>query len=359
MISSLPFDTLVHVMQLAGQPARVACMVTSKALSAAALAPNTWHAVHFALDLDRSALRFMRRQRCGRVTISTDCPDDVVWFLDALADQGLYDVIESLVIRVGIVQRLPRDFMHPICRHEMLWDLSVHVEDLLELSEVVFPSRRSGLRQLRFFRVSECGSVSGSKKLVVLMRGQRFPSLQSLRLDVGESDVMRYAKTAMPRLRRLVYLHDPDDAGETLEDALFAGVQLDHLELEVTDDTDVRHLSRQLQASRVRRLVLHVNNDTYVDLSRPLSPYLQELRLVMSGVDGQVNLDFPHLAGYKQLRCLRVEVAPWVMPDQPDQQECTHHVSFSHVGRPADWAALFTRVELDVYPTVHLGIKLQ
>jgi hypothetical protein len=238
----------------------------------------------------------------------------------------------------------------------MLWDLELRVEDLLELSEIAFPSRTASLEQLRCLRICDCGSVTGTKKLVVFFRGQRLPRLHMLRLDVGESDVMRYAKSAMPRLRRLVYRHDAEDAGETFEDALIAGIRLDHLELEVTDDTDMRHLARQLHRSRVRRLVLHVNEETYVDLTHQLSPSLEELRLVMSGSDGHVEFDFPHLASYRLLRSLTVTVAPWVMPDE---QECSHCVSFCHVGRPQDWMDLFARVQLDVFPSVHLGIKLQ
>lgn len=350
-LTDMPQGVLVDILRAAGQPARVQSMVTCKALWEAATAEGTWDSVSF-VDLDSTALEFMQRHRCRDVQITSVTPDDVSWFLSALAERGCDDCIATLRLQFGRVQRLPEDLLDAVSMHGSLRSLDIRVDHCERHSDLVWP-RRPRLLRLEQLVVVEC---TERQNVTVWWNESHscFPELRSLELRVGVSDVMT-AACQMPRLRRLVYRFD-QEGGETYEDACLAGSDLDVLELTVDDDTDTRHLFHQLELASVRRLVLHMADD-YLDVCQPLSPALEELVLGMSSTNGSVILDFPFLAQARKLRLVELGVTDPAMLDSPGELAACHHlVVFQHTS-PDAWRAMFNRVRLQLLPTTRVCIS--
>lgn len=342
-VTDLPAEVLGDVMRLAGQPGRTACMLASKALLAAADAKGSWDRVTFR-DLDGTAVRFMQRHRCATVCVRTSTPDDVSWFLDALADGGCNDCVTDLALRIGEVQRLPGDLLDAVARHWRLRRLDVTIARCETTCEIGWP-RVAHLPELRDVRILE--RTPGPRNVVLWFDHShpRFVALERLRLGVALSDVLT-GVYRMPRLRHLSYRFEGEGAlGENLDDACLDGMNLDVLELDVTDDTDTRNLFDQLRRCSVRRLVLHMHDD-FLDLSQPLSAALEELVIGLCTPCVDVNIDFQCLASHHRLRDVSVEVtAPWI-----SEEECHPTLAFQHVDGFASFLSLFARVTLDYPP---------
>ena len=337
----MPADVLSSIMCVAGQPARVQSMVACKALCAAATGKGAWDSVIFG-DLDLSAVKFMLRHRCAMVTVRSNTPDDIAWFLGRLADMGGADCIRELRLEIGPVQRVPEDLLCAVARHGSLQHFGMCVDECEMTCELVWP-RTSRLYDLRTMTITESGL--DAKRIVVWFSGSqsRFPALEEMTLDIGLTDVLA-GVCHMPRLRRLVYHFDADEGGETYEDMCMAAVDLDVLELDINDETDT-HLFRQLARCSVRRLVLHVY-DEYLDLSHPLSPDLEELVFAMHTTCAEISIDYPNLAECQRLRSVELSVAsPDILESQMDA--CHHSLVFQH-GHCTDCMRLLSRVRLDV-----------
>lgn len=323
-VTDLPADVLRHVMALAPQATRVACMTACKTLSRAALALGAWSAVTFG-SLDATAVDFLDRHRCTEVRIVTCCPDDVEWFFDHLAERGIA-CITHLDVRVHSALRLPRGFLAAISRHSTLVSLEVQVVDMVEPCDVVFP-RTSNLLDLETLRIREvCAFDDASpdtcaddpeifKQLSVLFLGSqsRFPSLRTLVLDVAVSDAVAGLRH-MPRLRLFAYAHeDDDDSEETYEDADFEGLRLDRLELSVTSAVDYPRLCTQLVALTADTVVLELHDD-HADLRYLARLDVRRLVLRMHEARAHIRVDYPNLMSGR-LRKLEVQVAPGWLED--------------------------------------------
>lgn len=353
-IGDMPHEILCEIMKVAGQPARVQSLLACKALHAAVTAAGTWNAITFG-DLDCTAVEFMAKHRCPRVTVISVVPDDIAWFLHRLADLGHGDCITRLELDIGPVQRLPEDLLAAAARHSQLQSLDITVEDLDQSCELTFPYTAAtlNLKRLRIVDLS-----AELKQLIVWFDGSqsRFPSLESLELDVGLSDVLAGA-CHMPRLRRLVYRSDDEDGGETYEDANLTGCQLDLLDIDVSADADMRFLCRQMRRASIRRLVLNVT-DEFLDVSREMSPALEELVLRMGTTQADVEIDFPFLQTYRNLRRIEMQIgAPWICADPAVEATCEHCVVFQHVPSIAEWMRFMGRLELALLPTTRVCIS--
>jgi hypothetical protein len=347
-LADVPHDVLCQVMRLAGQSARTACFTASKQLSAAATARGVWGGGVTFYDLDRSAVEFVRRHRPARVRVDGACPDDVSWFFDTLRDEGLTTCIRHLLVRLGVVQRVPSDLLDGIGAQSELERLDVFVEDLDQPCNIYVPDdhRLTKLRTLSVTDGSPC------KELFVLFRGAqpRLTSLRSLELDVGMSDVM-HGLRHMPALRRVVYRYEEDNDTETYEDAWLEGLDLDALEVSVGAQTDYRHLYSQIARCVVRDLVLHVADD-WVDINEKLSPALESLTVCMHVTSAEVRVDFPFLLEYERLRRVRLDIgAHWITEEPMIVNSCHHTLIFGHVHAIDDWVAFQKRVEVLKHPT--------
>lgn len=353
-LTSLPGEVLADVMRLAGQPARVQSMLACKALSEAASAPGVWASVIFS-DLDLSAVRFMERHRCAEVSILSDTPDDIAWFLNALTDSGMTDCIKRLRLDIGRVQRLPEDLLCAVSRHGCLEQFTMFVDECEVPCELIFP-RTSSLSNLRKLTIVE-NSMDVKNVVVFFCATQpRFTSLEEVHIDVGMSDLLDRCGH-LPHLRRVTYHFDMEESGETYENAELQGLDLDLLEMDVNCETDLPHLCRELEKCTVRRLVLHVCDD-FLDLSRRLSPALEELVIGLRTPDAEVLVDFPFLAEYPRLRALEIPVtADWILGNTAELQACEHSVVFQHVPNVAAWTSLFGRVALTASSTATLTIS--
>jgi len=354
-LTDLPSEILCEIMRVAGQPARVQSMLACKSLSSAAGSPGVWESVTFA-DLDDTAVDFMLKHRCATVTVISVTPDDVAWFLHKLADTGCGDCIADLRLEIGMVQRLPEDLLCAVGRHAGLQHFAMTVDDMDQGCEICF-SRSAQLLDLRTLSIVERSAEV--KQLAVWFDGSqsRFPQLRSLELEVALSDVLAGA-CHMPHLRRLVYRADDDEGGETYEDACLTGCELDHLELDVGADSDMRYLCRQISKAAVRRLVLHVTDD-FLDLSRPLSTELEDLVISMCTTQAEIELDFLALLAHKRLKRLELRLgAPWITADPAVAAGCEHTLVFRHVPAVRDWVDLMgRRVELKLAPTTRACIS--
>lgn len=354
-LGDMPVEVLSSILRVAGQPARVQSMLACKALYSACRVRGTWESITFG-DLDDTALNFMMRHRCSIVKIMSTTPDDIAWFLDRLADLGLDDCIQELRLDIGSVPRLPEDLLCTVARHSRLRHFGMFVDDCEDTCELTFP-RTARLLDLRTMTIVE--NSADTKNVVVWFNGShcRFPTLEDVNLDVGMSDVM-CGLCHMPRLRRLAYHFDTDEGGELYEDVCMLGADLDVLELDINDETDHRHLFRQIEQCSVRKLVLHVHND-FVDLSHPLSPDLEHLVFGMQTTQADIHVDFQCLRTHRKLRSMGVEVAaPWILSSEAELSSCHYYTVFQHVGSVSDWVACFGRVGLDLHPTTRVCISL-
>lgn len=330
-LTSLPYELLCAIMKRTDQAGRVSSMLATKALSAAALGTGVWDSVTFR-ELDRTAVEFMARHRCSRVTVDDCPPDDVAWFMHMLADTGCAECITDLAINIGTVQRVPADLLCAVSRHTGLETLEIIINDCDLTCEISFPVDCQ-LHQLRRLSIVEIES----NQIIVWFQGchARFTSLSSLCLDVSLSDVMTGLRH-MPHLRTLTYRCDPDDGGETFEDVRMTGTKLDRLEIDVGNDTDMGHLAREMELASIDTLVLHMNDD-YLDLTHPFSPSLRRLVLSMYTQDADVELDFPNLVD-SQVRDITVVVgAPWILLDSTMMEACHFDLSFRHTPNLTTW----------------------
>lgn len=332
---TLPTELLHQILRATDQGGRVACLTACKALSAAARQPaGCWPAVTLR-DLDRTAVAFVARHRCRHVTIKSDTPDDVSWFLQHLAAAGAADCVDTLTLALGVVQRLPSDLLASVGLLPRLRYCALSVQDLETACDLAWERDMPCLEGLVVQERSE-----GGKQLVVWFGRAAFPVLRRAVLDVGLTDVMAAARK-MPALRDLVYRCDDDDSGETYEDAALEGVTLDTLELDLGVDTDYRHLGAQLREAAVRTLVLHLHDD-WVPLEWAMPRGLQTLRLCMHLTHIDVKLDFVHLRQCATLTHLDVQIgARWISDTPALLQGCRHSLSFHHVPCYRDWARLF------------------
>ncbi len=350
-ITDMPADVLGSIMSAAGQPARVQSMVACKALHGAATGQGVWDSIVFG-DLDKSAVQFLLRHRCPKVTVKSVTPDDIAWFLGRVADLGGGDCIRDLRLDIGRVQRMPEDLLCAVARHSALRHFSMFIDDCEMTCEMVWP-RTAQLHELRTMTIVETGV--DAKSVVVWFSGSqsRFPALEDLTLDVGLSDVMA-GLCHMPRLRRLVYHFDTEEGGETYEDACMVGADLDVLEIDLNDESDTRHLFRQMEQCAVRRLVLHTHVEG-VDVVHPLSPSIEELVFGMHCTYADVTIDFPYLAEYAALRLVQLEVmCPEIL--QSEMGDCRHCLTFEH-GSLRDCMKLFSRVRLNVLPSTRVAFS--
>lgn len=344
-LTDVPADVLSGIVGRLDQADKVACLTACKALGAAAAGVGVWPSVTFR-DLDCTAVAFMARHRCPRVVIRSDCPDDVSWFFDQLAARDI-PCLEELTIELGVVQRLPYDFLTGLARQRPLRQLAVTIAHLDEPSEVVFP-RSCCLFDLHALRIVD--RTPGAKQLVVWFADShaRFSSLRTLHLDVAVSDALAGLKH-MPSLREVVYRSDDEEGGETYEDMAVEGATLDVLELDVGAETSYHDLWHQLGQCSVRRLVLHVNDD-WLDVSQPLGPALEDIELQLYTNRGDIKFDFPHLSELTRLRTIRVAFgAPWLLEDQAALAAASHHLIFAHA-TPAEWIRFFQPRALDLPP---------
>lgn len=351
-LTCLPGELLCAIMKHAGQEGRVSSMLATKALSAAALGVGVWDSVIFR-ELDRTSVNFMIRHRCPTVAFDDCPPDDVAWFLHMLADTGCGDCITDLTIDIGTVQRVPADILCAVSRHRGLLSLDMIINDCDLTCEISFPVD-CHLHELRHLSIVEIES----NQIIVWFQGShaRFGSLASLCLDVALSDVMTGLRH-MPLLRTLTYRCDAEDGGETFEDVCMAGVELAHLELDIGGDSDMAHLSREMESCTVDTLVLHINDD-YVDLTRAFSPALRRLVLSMYTQDADVELDFPNLVDAKNLRDISVVIgAPWILSDTSMLDACHFDLSFRHVPDVTAWMDHVRGLKLDINESTRLIVN--
>ncbi len=346
-LDSLPDDVLLQIFRRCRQRGRVSCMTTCKRFSRLVTwCREAWPYVRFT-DLDVTAVEFMVRHRVRHVAIRTECPDDVLWFFDRLADVGCDEDIETLCIDVLAAQRLPEELGRAISRQRGLRALFVTVHELSEASELVFPRAPAGLGLLERLRILENTPID--KQLVVWFERchASLRSLKEVHLDVSVSDVLAGAHLA-PALRSIVYRTDESGAegsSETFEDATLEGADLDLLELDVCADTDTRTLCEQLERCRVRHLILHVH-DGYLALDHRLSPALEVLELRVETPLAELRLDWPFLAECAALKQLVVGIGPeWIAANLEVMQACRHTLLFDHAD-VADWLRFFRTTEL-------------
>ena len=359
-LSDLPCEVLARIVGACDQPDKVACMTACKALSAAATAVGAWSDRVTFRDLDASAVAFMARHRCPSVSIDTACPDDVPWFFDKLHAAGVA-CIRELEVRLSgggpsggggggrsAVQRVPMDLLAPVARHATLRCVRLSVEGLEDTCEVAFPAD-THLPELHTLEIVE-EPVDGSRQLIVWFADAHagLPALETLVLDVGLSDVMAGLRR-LPALKRVRYLYDEEQGGETFEDVSLAGLDLDCLETAVGEETAYADLWRELAACTVRRLVLHLMDD-WLYLSDPLSPGLRELVVTMHVAHADVKVDFPVVRDLKHLRALGLAAAPWVA-----HQELHHTLMFAEVAVP-EWIRFFGAVHVSLLPATRVLI---
>lgn len=329
----LPVEVLGEVMRRVDQESRVACFTACKALNAAATLPGVWETVHLA-ELDRTAVAFLLEHPCHTVVIRNDRPDDIAWFLDALADKGASDTIRKLRIEMGVVKRVPSELFVALGRHSALQSLVVDVQSVEKTCEVLFENDHC-LQRLETLEVRENSELT--KQLVVWFNGNHssFTALCKVELVVGMSDIMT-SLDKMPSLRELAYRCDEDEGGETYEDVNMAGATLDALEIDVGVYTDTRRLFRQMARATVRKLTLHMNDD-YFEISRPLSPEMEELCIFVCVDQADLELDFCCLRDdHPSLNKIDVRIgSPW----QHELGLCEHTVTFRHVPAFTEWMA--------------------
>lgn len=342
MLQCLPREILTDIMRRTDQAGRLGCLLTSKALHEVCDTPGTWTDVTFR-DLDHTAVEFMLKHRCETVRIITDTPDDVSWFLNFLADMGGDDVIVHLTVLVGIVQRVCSDLLAAVSRHRALRHLSLDFEDIENTCEVCFPSS-CALARLETMRIVD--HSQGAKQLVVWFSDSfsRFVLLHSCHIDVGLSDVA-VGVPRMPSMRRLKYSYDAEEGGETYEDCFLEGAVLEELVVDVGADTDMAHLSRQLEKASVNRLVFDLV-DSYLPLHWNLSPDVEDLVIQFHNMPAEVNIDFQTLkSSHPRLKSVTARIgAPWILEDPSLLANCRHTVNFRHVASAADWMSYFGKV---------------
>lgn len=345
-LPGLPQDVLCRIMRQANQPDRVACMTTCKALKEAACAPGAWSSVRFSRDLDDSAIRFMDVHRCANVQIASSCPDDVAWFFEMLAKASI-DCVETLVITIGKVARLPTDFLRGICAQTKLRVLSIMIQSLEHPSEIHF-AKDHELASLRALTIMEMTEDDEPMQLVVWWEAShaRFKELELVGLRVGVSDIMCGARR-MPNLQRLMYSCEPYESGETYEDAQLEGVDLQLLSCVVDLDTDLTILCEQLAlAKRVRKLVLNCHFDA--DLTGFEWHNVEEVELCMHGSSGEVKINFQSLKDLQQPRRLELRISNAMLMQEPGFL-CKYALLFTGVPTPREWAEYMVTGLLDMH----------
>lgn len=352
MLKQLPDDVLRHIMRLADQEARVACMSACRALHRAAGALGVWTEVTL-YDLDPAAVAFMERHRCPVVRVVTDCPDDVAWFFEQLYERGIV-CVRHLRIELGAVMRVPMDLLCGIGVQDTLERLSIRVHSLDGASEICF-CKHHRLQRLRTLEISE--HTEQAKHLVVWMDDthDRFHRLTSVALDVGLSDIMAGLRH-VPTARRVAYSFETDGegggGGETFEDMELAGARLDSLDLDLDGEVDTATMAAELCKCDVGTLTLHVK-DEHVDLAHGFGR-VRRLVLRLHLTYTNIRLDFEALRACRQLEELVVDAAPLVTG------MCAPTLYFVNVPSPGEWAAHVAPtgpLRLDVLPTaqVHLS----
>jgi hypothetical protein len=335
-MAALPVEVLGEVMRRVDQDARVACFTACKALKSAATLPNVWETLHFT-ELDHTAVAFLLEHPCHTVVIRNDRPDDIAWFLDILADRGASDMIRKLRIEMGAVKRVPSELFVALGRHSGLQSLIVDVQSVEKTCEVLFENDHC-LQRLETLAVREGSELT--KQLVVWFNGNHssFAALWKLELVVGMSDIMT-SLDKMPGLRELVYRCDEDEGGETYEDVNMAGATLNALEIDVGVYTDTRRLFRHMCRATIKKLTLHMNDD-YFEISRPLSPAMEELYISVCVDQADLELDFCCLRDdHPDLKHINVHVGlPW----QHELGLCEHTVTFRHVPAFNEWLTYAT-----------------
>lgn len=353
-LRDLPPDVMCHIMRLADQSDRVACMLACRSLMLAATAPGVWTRVMFH-DLDHTAVDFMARHRCPTVHIDTGCPDDVAWFFDRLRELGI-DCVERLYLSLSETSRLPADLLCGIGAQTKLLHLGIVAESLEHPSEICF-ERDHGLTSLRSLEIIEHTEVA--KQIVVWWQGShaRFRQLDSVVLDVGLSDVLTGMRD-LPRLKRLAYNFEPVEGGETYEDAEFQDIDVDMLEITVDCETDFETLGEQLGlARRVDSLILNCE-DEYADLTPFVWTAVRSLTLVMHTTRAEIKLDFAAMRDAPRLRNVRVVIGAVWANNQAVLEACRHTLFFLRVPSVQEWARHIAadRLVLDLLPStcVHM-----
>lgn len=348
-VVALPLEVLGEVMRHANQEARVACFTTCKALKSAAMLPGAWEVMHFT-ELDRTAVIFLAEHPCHTVYIRNDRPDDIAWFLDTLADNGASDTIRKLHIEIGAVKRVPSELFVALGRHSALQTLTVDVRSVEKVCEVLFEKDHC-LQQLETLTVREGTELS--KQLIVWFNGSQssFTALRKVDFLVNSSDIMT-SLDKMPSMRELAYRCDDDEHGETFEDVNMAGATLDALEIDVGLQTDTRRLFRQLNRATVKKLTLHLNDEEF-EISRPLSPAMEELHISVCVDRADVDLDFRCMRDdHPNLKHINVHIgSPW----QHELTLCEHLVTFRYVPTFSEWLA-FAASRLSVHNAARVAV---
>ena len=247
-------------------------------------------------ELDRTAVTFLTEHPCRTVHICNDRPDDIAWFLDAVASQGASDTIQTLHIEMGDVKRVPSELFVAVGRHSGLRTLVIDVRTVQKTCEVFFEKDHH-------------------------------------------------------LLRRAISLTSPR---ETYEDVNMAGATLDTLELDVGVYTDTRRLFRQMSRATIRKLTLHMNDD-YFEISRPLSAALEELSISVCVDQADVELDFCCLRDdHPSLKRVDVVIgSPW----QHELSAASDHtVTFRHVPTLSGWLA-FAAAHLRVHDAARVVVS--
>lgn len=350
-LTDLPCDVLGEVMRRVRQRDRIACMTTCKALHAAAMLPASWRALALT-ELDRTAVDFLLAHPCPCISVRSRRPDDIAWFLHAVADGGCNAVIQELYIHMGAVKRVPNELLAAVSRHAELRCLAIDVDEVRRTSEVFFPAGHR-LQRLERLAIREHSPVT--RQLIVWFAGSQpaFPALREVELVVGISDVM-VGIDSMHNLRHVVYRCDEDEGGETYEDINMEGASLDVLEIDIGLHTDTRRLCRQLMHASVRRLVLYLNDD-YLDISWPMSPDLEELVLGMCVETADVEFDFLTLRDdHPRLASVELMVAAeWLQGPEGPLRE--HTLVFRHVPQLSEFVAFAPKVHVE--PTTRVCIS--
>lgn len=337
-LTDLPVEVLSRVVCGTEQEDRVACMLVCKALRAAAALPGTWSAAT-VLRADPSAADFVLTHRVPSLCLARCMLDDAAWLLHELADRG-GDFVRELVVRAGVVRRVPRDLFAAVGRHAELRSFEMDVERVERPCEAFVPS----LSRLETLAVRE--HTPDLRQLALWFDGAACARLRDVELHVACSDVM----CAVPASRSLVYRSGDDDGTDSYDDVDLRGVTLDLLELDIGFNADVRRLYRHLAKASIKRLVLHVHDDyeECLDMYRPLSRDLEELTFGMCTEDAEIEIDFA------MLRDEHPRLKRLVVRHSVQLHNAHHTLGFHNVPSFAEWLRFAPRIDVPATTRVYI-----
>lgn len=369
-IHDLPGELLGEVLRLAGQPAREACMLATKRLSAAALSRAAWAGERLLLvhGLDWTAVEFVAEHRPRHLVVVDAVPDDVSWFLAQLDLAGATPFLRHFtVVNEGPVQRVPADLLDRLESHAPT--LRTFTLRLLggceQPATLEWPLGPGAWPRLEAVEIQEepfdqCWSDSDDgddescddddpRNLTVLFgdtgaarpatpaaaaAAAAFPALRRVAVSGDCSDVMAVAPT-LPALRHLNYRYDHNAGGDDLDDADLGGCTFNFLKVCVSRDTDVRRLGAQLRrAARVRNLIVKSIDLDFLAITGLCPPGLERLAVEVPD-QAIVVVDYTRfLEAFPTLRQL-------AMASGAGASAGTGVLRFSGVGDYADWGRTF------------------